>query len=449
MAFIAHVDMLIHNSNNKPGGGPFTLNCSACHKPFNEGDLIEGPSRNRNHETPYTPARGYGYKLRYWHANCSRPQPYNVNANTTNNTPIERAPSLNNGDGAYVPSNTDDTINAIMEQITAVGENNKAAIEQTANAVVRLGERVTSVESTTASLATLIGSVSDNVMAIDNTTSDLANRVSAIEAAQPKIVSVSFNNGEVKQTNVGATHCRFDDLIELVTTLDLKDRNVWLYGPSGSGKSFTCEQVAEAFDLPFYQYGTMLNAYELTGYEDANGRPVRTPMYYAWTDGGVLLFDEFTSSNPGAVLALNNALSNGLMHFKGDKFPTKRHENTIVLVGDNTWGFGQQNTNLVARNKLDVTSLSRFRKFLFDIDPELEAKLTPNQDWLNVIREVRRQAALANNDITITPRDAIIGAQLLNKGMSKVKVVSYVFECFRSMPWWPTIGAAAEQFANS
>lgn len=64
------------------------------------------------------------------------------------------------------------------------------------------------------------------------------------------------------------THCKdFDDIVNDVA----EGFYVYLYGPAGSGKSHTAEQVARALGLDFYGQTTVQFAHDVRGYGDAGG----------------------------------------------------------------------------------------------------------------------------------------------------------------------------------
>src|SRR6185436_13931792 len=91
--------------------------------------------------------------------------------------------------------------------------------------------------------------------------------------------------------------------------------NIWVYGPTASGKSHVCEQIAEALKLKFYVQGAMSMAHELMGYKDGNGKYHSTPFREGFEKGGVVLLDECDSWDPAVTLALNGATANGVSAF--------------------------------------------------------------------------------------------------------------------------------------
>ena len=58
-------------------------------------------------------------------------------------------------------------------------------------------------------------------------------------------------------------HCEdYDDILELMS----RGRRVYLYGPAGSGKSHTAEQIARDLGLEFYGQTTIQFAHDVRGY---------------------------------------------------------------------------------------------------------------------------------------------------------------------------------------
>lgn len=249
-------------------------------------------------------------------------------------------------------------------------------------------------------------------------------------------------------------HRQFDELLELVISLDPHDRNIWIAGPMGSGKTTAASQLAKVLNLGFDFNGPINMDYKLSGYSDGNGRYHDTPFRRQYENGGVWLGDECDGSAPAAMMELNTALSNSHMSFP-DK-TIDRHATFIALAAANTWGLGGD-ANYVGRNKQDAAFLDRFVVIEWNYDEDFERTLamTINPDpvtstWVDIVQEVRR--TLFENravGIVISPRSSIKGAQLLrNPRITPAQVVSAIFGRYRNHSMWPTVGKAAEDFAK-
>jgi MoxR-like ATPase len=182
--------------------------------------------------------------------------------------------------------------------------------------------------------------------------------------------------------------------------------------------------TAKALNLSFTFNGAISTPYELMGYNDANGRYVRTPFREAWEFGGVYLFDEVDASNPNAVTAFNAALANGICAFPDGM--VDRHPDCVVLAGANTSGNGATN-EYVGRMKQDGAFLNRFVEIDWPVDEALEAAIVPNAQWVARVQAVRsRVKARGIKGHMITPRASTYGAALLAAGLDQKSVEQMV-----------------------
>ena len=158
-------------------------------------------------------------------------------------------------------------------------------------------------------------------------TEEIVDKVSARTAITVKVQTPS---GEIK--DCGLQHKQFPVLLKAVVARV----NVWLAGPSASGKTTAAQNVAKSLGLPFLYTGAVGDPYALNGYNDANGKYVRTPFRDAWENGGVFLWDEVDASDPNALLAFNAALANGTAPFPDGCIP--KHKDCVLIAAANTWG---------------------------------------------------------------------------------------------------------------
>lgn len=192
--------------------------------------------------------------------------------------------------------------------------------------------------------------------------------------------------------------------------------NVWLSGPTGSGKTHACEQVAEALGLKFYMHGSMSMPHELLGFVDAAGNYHRTPFRDAFEHGGLCLLDEADSWDASVSLAANAALANGVMAFPDGM--VRRHRDCIIIAAGNTFGSGAT-ADFVGRNKLDAAFLSRFPvKIDWKRDDALETAIAGNPSWSSRVQKARAKAQAAGLKIIIDPRHSQAGAALIAAGFT-------------------------------
>ena len=196
-----------------------------------------------------------------------------------------------------------------------------------------------------------------------------------------------------------------------------------LVGPAGTGKSTAVEQVARAMGLPFYTMNRIQNSFDLTGYNDANGRYVSTQFYEAYTKGGIFFFDEIDASSPEALVTINTALAQGYMAFPNGL--VKMHPDFKVVAAGNTYGKGA-NRQYCGRNSLDSATLDRFMIIEWDYDRKLEAKIIKDKELLEFAWAVRDSIELNRLQIIISTRgikatSKIIEASAGKEGFSLVE----------------------------
>lgn len=151
----------------------------------------------------------------------------------------------------------------------------------------------------------------------------------------------------------GVVHEAFDSVCHFIQN----DIPIMLYGPSGTGKGYLCEQVAEALGLDYYFMNSVTEEYKINGFVDINGNYHESEFYKAFTNGGLFFLDEIDASAPEVLVCLNAAIANRYFTFpNGFK---KAHENFRVVAAGNTLGTGAD-ASYTGRMQLDAASLNRF-----------------------------------------------------------------------------------------
>lgn len=232
--------------------------------------------------------------------------------------------------------------------------------------------------------------------------------------------------------DVGLCHFKFETLLRVCQTRlpsGFKP-NIWLTGPTGSGKTTAGEQVAKALDLPFGADGSLDADYKVLGFKNAQGDFMTTTFLQIYEGGGVYIADEIDNWLPSALLSLNSALANGWV--STPKGMVKRHPDCLVIACANTWGLGATN-DYVGRTKLDAASLNRFLpKIDWPIDEKLERELSRQHgeiavDWCNLVQLTRAKAKVQGLHIIISPRDTLAGIALLRSGFTFDEVTQMTF----------------------
>jgi cobaltochelatase CobS len=240
-------------------------------------------------------------------------------------------------------------------------------------------------------------------------------------------VKIETSTGEIREIS-GTHHPMFPTLLRVCATRrpDGHRLNVWITGPTASGKTTAAKQVAEALDLPLYIHGAVDMDFKLVGFVDANGHYHETGFVKAFLYGGVVLLDEVDSYEPSPVLAIQAPLANGVMMLPNGQM-IQRHPDCVIIAAGNTWGSGAT-ADFVGRNKLDAAFLSRFATKLFwPRDPALELQISGDDAWVKRVQAARARAESAGLKHTIDPRHSIDGAALIGAGFTSDEVANITY----------------------
>ena len=259
-----------------------------------------------------------------------------------------------------------------------------------------------------------------NVLESDFTTQTLQNKMIEL-GLEPNRTEIVVKKLDGTKKNVGVQHKEFKTILQCVSA----KVNIALVGPAGSGKTTTVSQVAKALDLPFYSksVSAQTGVHEFFGYQDANGKYVRTLFREAYENGGVFLLDEFDAGNPNVLASMNQATANGSCAFADGMI--QKHEDFIVVMAGNTYGNGATQ-EYVGRNKIDSATLDRFAFIQFDYDLEMEYQLATNKEWCKEVQELRNKANTKKIKTIISPRATFEGEKMLSVGMPKSKVLELI-----------------------
>lgn len=213
-----------------------------------------------------------------------------------------------------------------------------------------------------------------------------------------KVVSVQLLKGEQEvKTYSGIFHAEFENVLQLAQAR----MNIFIYGPTGCGKSHLCGQVAEALDLPFYFVSCTAGMGEAT----LGGRLlpvgkgnsfqyVASEFIQAYENGGVFLLDEMDAADANVLLLINSALANGKVAVtnRPDKPYALRHPDFVCIAAANTVGTGADRM-YSGRHKLDASTLDRFSigKVYMDYDPRVEEQLCPDDVLRNILLNYRKK----------------------------------------------------------
>lgn len=173
-------------------------------------------------------------------------------------------------------------------------------------------------------------------------------------------------------TMKGKTHACFNALVE---TLEY-EKQAFLVGPAGTGKTTLASQVSKVFKVPFGHISCTAGMSEahLLGRMIADGRYISSEFVELYENGGVFLFDEVDAADPNTLLIINSALANGYLSLpnRAEKPKAFRHKEFYAVCAANTFGNGSN--QYAGRSILDAAFLDRFcmAKLEVPYDKELE-----------------------------------------------------------------------------
>jgi MoxR-like ATPase len=248
------------------------------------------------------------------------------------------------------------------------------------------------------------------------------------ELATPRTIEV--RNVETNSVvSVGLQHEKFPQLLRAMQARDHKGHrlNIWITGPTGSGKTSAAENAAKALGLAFGSDGSLDADYKVLGFRNAAGEIISTQFLSIYENGGVYVADEIDNWQPSALLSLNAALANGWT--ASPRGLIRRHPDACVIACANTWGLGATG-DYVGRTRLDAASLDRFQpKINWPIDERLEAAIAKAQcevhgpEWQAKVAYTRSRAKAQGLKVIISPRATFGGIALLQQGFDPQDVI--------------------------
>lgn len=273
--------------------------------------------------------------------------------------------------------------------------------------------------------------IEDAVNSAIETKADLAKLAAEAvrEAIAGSVLRIEVKHADGTVHNVaGLQHPMFADLLKVcsVRLPNGHHPNVWLVGPTGSGKTHAARQVADALGRKFAFHGSMTMAHELIGYEDAAGRYHETLFVQAYRNGWVCLLDEIDAGDNAAILAINAALANSHIALPSGEI-VERHPDFLCIGAANTVGLGAT-ADYVGRSKIDAAILSRFAiTIAWGYDDAFEQQIAGNAGWAKRVQQARARAQAAGLKVVIDPRHSMAGAALIANGVSEKQAAELTY----------------------
>lgn len=233
-------------------------------------------------------------------------------------------------------------------------------------------------------------------------TDDVMKLVKPLIANLHPVVSYEIKtpDGAKHKTKEGVFHSCFKQILTLISG----GVAPYLHGKSGTGKTEIARQCAEALGLKLYMTTAAQTKFDILGYGNAGGVYVPTEFFKAFTEGGLFFFDEMDASDSNALVAVNNALSQGWA-----EFPVlgrlNAHKDFRVIGAGNTGATGATE-EYTARNVLDAATLNRFWFIEIDYDSRIDEYCANyDKEIVKFAHELRKVAEEKHISIIVSYRN--------------------------------------------
>jgi len=254
----------------------------------------------------------------------------------------------------------------------------------------------------------------------------LAEALKDIEASRVFEVIVTDAEGNKRSTQ-GLYHSQFKRLLKLAA----HRKNVFLYGPTGCGKTHICSQVAEALglDFKFVSCSSGMSEGQLTGRlmptgDNGKFEYIMSEFTHCYENGGLFLFDELDAADANVLLVVNAALSNGKLAVpnRPDAPYALKHKDFVCIAAANTVGTGASRT-YSGRNKLDMATLDRFAvgKICMDYDERVESELCPDASLRSTLLKWRKAINEHGLERALSTRFLIDAYEMMHTGPEEMR----------------------------
>jgi hypothetical protein len=276
----------------------------------------------------------------------------------------------------------------------------------------------------------------------------LTSRIEQLEAklenggGQSKVIEIRKPDSDPVKIE-GTVHEAFELVLKLATAVkpDGSHFNIFLPGPSGSGKSHLARQIAEALELRFgfISCSAGMSESQLLGRMVPAGKQGQfefqtTQFLECYENGGVFLLDEVDAADSNVMLVVNAALANGHLSVpsRHDNPVAKRHPDFICIAAANTFGRGADR-QYVGRNQLDESTLDRFRMATvpMDYNESLERQLCPDTELYQRLLNYRYAIQLSRLERIVSTRFISEAYSLKQQGFDDEFIDGQLFSGWR------------------
>jgi len=281
------------------------------------------------------------------------------------------------------------------------------------------------------------GSLAIRLAEIDQMVVELRQKLQTQQPLKIELITPK----DTSQLEINAQHSQFPTLLKALAN----GHNVYLYGPTGTGKTTAGHTAAKALNTPIYPItvNRETSQFQFMGHV-SKGEYHPGVAYEPYKNGGILLIDELDNGNANANTQIK-VLSDNEEAF----FPcglVQRHKDFRIMACANTTGTGA-NAQYIGRNQQDKALLNIFKFIPFDIDEAFEESIAWREyiSWGGVaenkkqfdglIKEIRliRQSIneLAINHI-ISPRNTKFFFRDIARGVDVTEATSSIL--IRELP---------------
>ena len=191
----------------------------------------------------------------------------------------------------------------------------------------------------------------------------------------------------------------------------------YLWGPSGTGKSYMVKQVAALLNIPLTKAGKITEPYSVLGYNDPQGRYQITPSFIAALYGHLLFQDELDNGNPDTQVVLNDIYSELLNKLEnpnelceitfGTDVRVDVNPNFRMIAAGNTSGEGENET-FSSRGKMDESIQERMTPIYIDYDDRVERKILEKYpEWYDFFIKFRKACLNYTNSVGLESAQGI------------------------------------------
>lgn len=262
----------------------------------------------------------------------------------------------------------------------------------------------------------LKATVEKSIIATQGMLEDLKKEVLTQRPSSANLEINLITPSDTTQIQIGGQHHMFPKLLKAIAN----KHNIYMVGPTGTGKTTGAEIAAKSLKLPCYSItvNRETSQYQFMGHV-SKGEYHPGVAYKPYVDGGVLLVNELDNGNANANTSIKTLTDSDETFFPCGL--VKRHPDFRLIATANTTGTGA-NMQYIGRNQQDKALLNIFKFLPWEIDEAFEYQICW-AEWLSwggvaekkeqifdpLIREIRliRQAgeALAINHI-FSPRNS-------------------------------------------